>query len=82
MPLTPSKVRRGAVRRDAMQPRRELGVAAETGKAPVRAEIRLLDNIGRIVLIAGQSQRKREDVGVGDIDEPGERGIVAAASSS
>jgi hypothetical protein len=48
--------RRRAVRNDAIEPCRELGVAAEPIEAAIGTEVSVLHDISRIFLVAGESQ--------------------------
>ena len=61
----PAEVGGRAVGRDPVQPRRELGVAAEALEAPVGPEVGLLHHVARVLLVPGEPVGQGVGVGVG-----------------
>jgi hypothetical protein len=72
--------RGGGVGRDAVHPRRELGVPSELSDALPGSEIRLLHHVSRVLLVGRQPHGERVGVDVGAAHQLVERGPVAAAS--
>ena len=72
-----AEVGRRAVGRDAVQPRRELRVAAEAPEPSVGPEVRLLHHVPRILLVTGQAVGERVGVRVGRANQLVERLPVA-----
>ena len=71
--------RRGAVRRDAVQPRGEAGVAAEASKVAERPHVGVLHDVGGIGLVAGELDGETVDIAVREPDELIECTVVAIA---
>src|SRR4051794_15505769 len=71
-------VRRGGVRGDPVEPRRELGLAAELPDPLPSPQVCVLGHVARVLLVAGEPVRKREGVSVRQPDQLLERQPVTA----
>ena len=79
---TPTQVGVGAVRRDAVQPGGELGVAAEALEPSVGPQVRLLHHVSRILLAAHQPIGEGVRLGMGGPNQLLERVVVAATGGT
>src|SRR5256885_1095695 len=70
-----------AVRRDAVQPRAEIGARLEPAELSIRAEKAFLDHIFGILLIAGHPERQPENTPAVPLDERAKRLAVALAGT-
>src|SRR5262249_41808792 len=79
VPTPTPDVRRGAVGRDAVQPRRDPGLPTEAVDAAVGPQIRLLHHVPRILLVARQPVRQGVRVVVRGPDQDLEGATITAA---
>src|SRR4051794_37692927 len=71
-------VRRGGVRGDPVEPRRELGLAAELPDPLPSPQVCVLGHVARVLLVTGEPVSERESVSVGPADQFLERRPITA----